>query len=144
MRSVTFAIMTLALGGFLRPAHAVWAQAPAASGTVITIAGIGPPVGFSGDGGLATNAGMFPFTMDLGPDGTLYISDYGNYRVCAVDPTTGIVSTVAGNGSNGNTGRLGPAASAKSAFVNGVAIVGARSLSIVDIFHNRIRPTFAC
>jgi hypothetical protein len=65
--------MTLALGGFLRPAHTVWAQAPVSSGSVITVAGNGT-IGFAGDGGLAIDAAFNgPYATTVGPDGTLYI-----------------------------------------------------------------------
>ena len=72
MRSV-LVLIGLVLGGFLRPAHTVWAQAPAASGTIITIAGNGT-LGFAGDGGQATDASFNgPQATTVGPDGTLYI-----------------------------------------------------------------------
>ena len=74
------------------------AQAPVSSGTIITIAGNGS-LGFTGDDGPATSASFNgPLGMAVGPDGTLYIADEGNNRIRAVDPTTGIISTVAGNG----------------------------------------------
>src|SRR6187549_3697912 len=102
MRSVVLVLMTAALGGSLRPADTAWAQAP---GTVITIAGIGPPVGFSGDGGPATSASLHdPRGLAIGPDGTLYFTDIVNARIRAVNPVTGIITTVAGNGSFGDSG----------------------------------------
>jgi hypothetical protein len=106
----------LALGGFLQPAHTVWAQAPVAAGTVITVAGNGT-FPFSSDGGQATDAGLTAYAVTAGPDGRLYIADEGNFRIRAVDPTTGIISTVAGNGSefvdDGPNGDGGPATSAQ-------------------------------
>ncbi len=74
----------------------------APNGTISTIAGTGT-VGFSGDGGPATDAELnFPKGIALGPDGRLYIADYGNNRVRAValaqsptpTPTTTPTSTV--------------------------------------------------
>ena len=83
------------------------AQAPAPSGTVITIAGNGSG-GFSGDGGPATDASFHgPYGSAIGPDGTLYFVDSGNFRIRAVDPVTGIITTVAGNGSIGDSTRNG-------------------------------------
>ena len=120
MRSVILVLMALALGGFLRPAHTVWAQAPAASGNIITIAGNGT-LGFAGDGGQATSASFSgPLGMAVGPDGTLYIADSNNYRIRAIDPSSGIISTVAGNGpppggflDDGPNGDGGPATDAQ-------------------------------
>jgi hypothetical protein len=116
MRSDILVLMTLALGGLVRPAHTVWAQTPVASGTVITVAGNGT-FPSSGDGGQATDAGLTAYAVTAGPDGRLYIAEEGNYRIRAIDPTTGVVSTVAGNGSefvdDGPNGDGGPATSAQ-------------------------------
>lgn len=47
----------LAFASLIHPAHTAWAQSPAASGMVITIAGTGA-FGLIGDGGPATNASL--------------------------------------------------------------------------------------
>ena len=74
------------------------AQAPAASGAVITIAGNGA-FGYSGDGGPATNAMLAnPGGSAMGPDGSIYFSDVGNRRIRRIDPVTRLITTVAGNG----------------------------------------------
>ena len=95
---------------------------PVASGTVITIAGIGPPVGFSGDGGPALSATLHdPHDLAIGPDGTLYFIDAVNFRIRAVDPVTGIITTFAGSGSPGDCfdcGYSGPATEANMSVVH--------------------------
>jgi sugar lactone lactonase YvrE len=72
----------------------------AATGIITTVVGTGSP-GFSGDGGPGANAAIaFAFSIALDPSGNLYIADSGNARVRKVDATTGIITTVAGNGSS--------------------------------------------
>lgn len=119
---------------------ALCAQAPAASGTVITIAGNGLS-GFSGDGGPATNATLSEaYGMAIGPDGTLYVADSSNYRIRAIAPATGFITTVAGNGSFGDTGDGGLATNATISGVTSIAVDRARhALYICDSDNNRVR-----
>jgi len=78
------------------------------TGTVTMYAGDGT-AGFAGDGGPATRAQMYdPSGLTFGPDHALYIADQANERVRRVAPD-GTISTVAGNGSPGQTGDGGPA-----------------------------------
>ena len=117
------------------------AQVPGASGTVITIAGKGLR-GFSGDGGPATNAAFRdPYGLAIGPDGTLYVADSGNYRIRAIAPATGFITSVAGNGTDGDTGDGGLATNATiSDNVLSIAVDRARrALYLSDSTYNRVR-----
>ena len=69
------------------------------TGIITRIAGTGTNGSYSGDGGPATAAGFGNlYNIALSPDGNLYISD-GNYlRIRRVDMQTGIVNTIAGDG----------------------------------------------
>ena len=84
----------------------------APDGTISTVAGTGRAE-FSGDGGPAHKACLsMPYSIALDRDGSLYVVDTGNYRVRKIDATTGIITSVAGNGSYGFSGDDGPAVSA--------------------------------
>lgn len=79
---------------------------------ITTVAGTSG--GFSGDGGLATNAKLNqPQGVAINQFGTLYIADTSNHRIRKVDSATGIITTHAGAGTAGNTGDGGVATSAQ-------------------------------
>jgi uncharacterized protein (TIGR03437 family) len=113
-----------------------------AAGTISTFAGRGT-LGFSGDGGPATNA-LFTGIQGLAADtaGNLFIVDNGNRRVRKVDPA-GIVTTVAGTGGFGDTGDGGAATSATLSSPVDVAVDAAGSLYISDGAGARIRKVSA-
>jgi hypothetical protein len=71
----------------------------AADGTINTVAGNGNPK-FAGDNGPATSAQIDPVAVAVDSQGNLYIADGLNYRIRKVD-TTGIITTIAGNGNQG-------------------------------------------
>ncbi len=84
----------------------------AETGIITTVAGTGSP-GFSGDGGPATQAQIRdPYGVASDSAGNLFLSDSLNHRVRRVDAGTGIITTVAGNGSGtfGGDGGLATAA----------------------------------
>ena len=79
------------------------------TGIVTTVAGGGA----GGDGGLAVNAQLnAPEGIAVNQSGNLYITDTSNNKIRRVDATTGIITTHAGTGSQGNTGDGGLATSA--------------------------------
>jgi uncharacterized protein (TIGR03437 family) len=68
------------------------------SGVISTFAGNGT-YGWTGDGGLATNAALyFPSGVAVDSVGNVFIADYGNGTVRMVSAATGIITTVAGYG----------------------------------------------
>ncbi|MFC2022364.1 clostripain-related cysteine peptidase [Chloroflexota bacterium] len=110
----------------------------AASGVITTVAGDGT-WGFGGDDGPATAASLNgPVGVALDGAGNLFIADFENHRIRKVD-TSGIISTVAGNGIAGYTGDGGPATAASLNMPGGVAIDGVGNLFILDTGNNRIR-----
>jgi uncharacterized protein (TIGR03437 family) len=74
----------------------------------------------------------------VGAAGDLYIADILNNRIRKVG-TSGIISTVAGDGTQGYSGDGGPATIAKLTDPAGLAVDGAGNLYIADSLNNRIR-----
>gem|GEM_PF-802471 len=73
----------------------------AADRTVSTIAGTGSS-GYNGDGIPAVNATLnSPVRLALAANGDVYIADNGNNRIRKVSAATGLITTVAGNGTAG-------------------------------------------
>jgi sugar lactone lactonase YvrE len=109
------------------------------SGVVTTVAGSGEK-GFSGDGGPATSASLDePYGVALDTDGNLYFADRLNRRVRRVDATTGVISTVAGDGSDASSGDGGPGVRAGIVEPNDVALDGRGRLYIADVSGHRVR-----
>jgi hypothetical protein len=85
----------------------------AGTGNIATVAGTGSP-GFSGDGGLAVDAALnHPYMAWADAGGDVYIADYNNHRIRKVDGKTGIITTVAGTGTNAYSGDSGAATRAE-------------------------------
>lgn len=86
----------------------------ASTGTITAFAGSAGNYTFGGDGGQATSAGLYyPSAIAFDAAGNVYIADTGNYVMRKIDIATGIITTVAGQGtSDGSTGDNGPATSA--------------------------------
>jgi len=83
------------------------------SAEIVTLAGTGEK-GNSGDGGPAAQAKLNnPFGVVIGPDNHIYFCDTGNHTVRKIDRKTGVITTVAGNGTQGYSGDGGPATQAQ-------------------------------
>jgi len=84
-----------------------------ATGIITTVAGNGLP-GYNGDNHPATGRKLnFPTSVFVNVYGDIYITDTSNHRIRKVTASTGIITTVAGNGSAGSSGDGGAATSAK-------------------------------
>jgi hypothetical protein len=108
------------------------------SGNISTVAGNGTG-GYGGDGGAATSAELnSPYGVAVDRAGNIYIADYANNRIRKVD-TSGTISTVAGNGTQGYSGDGSAATSAELNSPGGVAMDSAGNIYILDSSNNRIR-----
>ncbi len=109
-----------------------------AAGVITTVAGDGV-LGNSGDGGPASAARLIsPRGVALDGAGNLYIADSVGNRIRKVD-AAGVITTVAGDGTEGFSGDGGPATAAQLRDPTGVAVDGAGNLYIADWYDNRIR-----
>ncbi|MGD9227950.1 MAG: Ig-like domain-containing protein, partial [Desulfobacterales bacterium] len=111
------------------------------NGIITTVAGSGPTGsnggGFSGDGGLATEAELrYPGDVAVDKSGNLYIAD-GSVRVRKVDPS-GIITTVAGNGTSLYAGDGVQATETGIYSIEKVEVDAAGNLYIVSVFANRV------
>ena len=107
------------------------------SGIITTVAGNGRQ-GYSGDGGSADSAELDPISVAVDASGNLFIADYANFRIRKVS-TSGVITTVAGNGTRGYSGDGGSADSAELNSPEGVAVDASGNLFITDYYNNRIR-----
>jgi sugar lactone lactonase YvrE len=108
------------------------------SGVITTVAGNGL-IGFSGDGGLASQASFVaPYTVAVSPKGNVYVGDYYDDRVRAVD-RRGIIVTAVGNGLEGFSGDGGRALFATLNYSRGIAFDREGNLYIADTFNHRVR-----
>ncbi|MCA2997340.1 MAG: hypothetical protein ING75_01940 [Rhodocyclaceae bacterium] len=110
---------------------------------ITTLAGNGLG-GFGGDGGPATSASLY-YAQDVAVDsaGNLYVADSANNRIRKITAATGIITTIAGDGTPGFSGDNGPATSARLNDPRNVAVDGAGNVYIADSSNNRIRKITA-
>ena len=109
------------------------------TGRTTTIAGNGA-IGYSGDGGPATQAALNkPHEIQFDRNGHLYIVERDSHAVRRVDGNTGLISTVAGTGEAGFSGDGGPATDAQLRQPHSISFDPQGRLLICDIGNHRIR-----
>ncbi|MCR9116195.1 MAG: hypothetical protein NXI22_04500 [bacterium] len=106
---------------------------------VTTVAGTGEK-GYTGDGGLATEAQMNePYEVRFDDAGNMFVVEMQNHIVRRIDAKTKVISTIAGDGKAGFAGDGGPATKARFHRPHSIALDGAGGLFIADIGNHRIR-----
>jgi large repetitive protein len=110
---------------------------------ITTIAGNGN-CGYSGDYGLAVDAELnYPMGMALDGLDDLFIADNGNCVVREVNLNSGVITTIAGNGTPAYDGDNGAAVSASLAWPSGVTIDASGNLLIADTGNCSIREVMS-
>jgi hypothetical protein len=108
------------------------------SGIINTIGGTGT-LGYSGDGGPATNAEInTPWGIRADPAGNVFFAEPNNDIIRKIT-NDGIMITVAGTGIRGYSGDGGPATAADLNAPCDIVVAGAGNLLVVDGWNNRIR-----
>ena len=111
------------------------------AGIITTFAGTGGQ-GSSGDGEAATSALLHnPEGVAVDISGNVYIADSSNNKIRMVN-SAGIITTIAGTGTQGITGDGNAATSAHLNFPTGVAVDLSGNVYIADTYNNKIRLVF--
>lgn len=93
-----------------------------------------------GDDGPARSAKLrFPSALAIDQVGNIYITDTYNHRARKVDISTGIITTIAGNGQDGFGGDDGPAIEASLSEPSGIALDQEGNIYIADLMNHKIR-----
>jgi trimeric autotransporter adhesin len=108
------------------------------TGIITTVAGDGMKM-YKGDGGAATSASLYASGVAVDASGNIYIADSYNMRVRMVTKSTGIITTVAGDGRQGYKGDGGLATTASLNIPQIVMIDASGNIYIADTYNNRIR-----
>ncbi len=112
------------------------------SGIITTIAGTGTG-GYNGDNILATSAELKgPTGVAVDAAGNVYIADNYNNRIRKID-ATGIITTVAGNGTMGYSGDGAAATAAALNLPHELAVTPAGIIYISDTWNNCVRKVDA-
>ena len=113
------------------------------TGLITSVAGTGV-AGYSGDGGAAVDAKVnSPVGIQLDKSGNIYFADAGLHRIRKITVSTGIITTVAGNGDDLYDKDNVAATSTALSKTNDVALDSDGNIYIADTYNNRIRKVTA-
>jgi hypothetical protein len=111
----------------------------APGGVVSTLAGVAGAGGYQ-DGAAAAALFSQPYGIATDAAGNVYVADSGNNRIRMITVATGMVSTVAGNGTSGsNDGTGGPGGTAEFSEPYSVALDATGDIYVADFNNNTIR-----
>ncbi len=109
------------------------------AGIISTIAGVGLPYGYAGDGGPATVARLYyPKAIAVDNPGNVYVCDWNNSVIRKIN-TSGTITTLAGTGVSGYSGDGSAAISAQLDHPLGLAVRSDGDVFVGDAANNRVR-----
>jgi sugar lactone lactonase YvrE len=109
------------------------------TGIISTIAGNGNQ-SYSGDGGQATTAELaYPAGITLDDSGNVFIADCFNNRIRKITERTGVINTIAGNGTAAFSGDGGQAIASELNNPVDVKLDASGNIYVSDRYNNRIR-----
>ncbi|MHC4879135.1 MAG: NHL domain-containing protein [Planctomycetota bacterium] len=115
----------------------------ASAAEVVTVAGTGQKA-YEPDSNVATKTPVGePYGIAKGPDGCLYICEIANHIVRKLDESTGRLTLVAGNGTQGYSGDGGPATKAQLNEPYEVRFDQAGNIYFVEMKNNLVRKVDA-
>jgi sugar lactone lactonase YvrE len=110
------------------------------TGTINRVAGIAGTCADSGNGGLATSAGLnYPFGLAVDAAGNLYIVGVVGRVIRKVDAATGLISTTAAYGTTGSTGNGSIATVGELGYPLGLMVDPTGVLYISDLSDRQVR-----
>ncbi len=114
------------------------------SGDIFEVAGTPDMTGSTGDSGLATSAKFDqPETPILDGAGNLLLADIYNSKVRTINPITGIITSYAGNLTEGYLGDGGLAINAELAYPYNITVGNNGDLYVSDTYNNVVRRVSA-
>jgi hypothetical protein len=107
--------------------------------TLTRIAGSGV-MGYSGDGGPALKATFnWPHEVRVDPEGNLFVADTRNHVIRRIDGASGIITTLAGNGTDGFAGDGERGDRVQFRQPHSVVLDGRGGLLVADTVNHRLR-----
>lgn len=95
--------------------------------------------GDAGDGGMATDANIMTVPgLAVDRIGNIYFTDNNAHKIRKID-TSGIITTIAGDGTSAFSGDGGAATAAQLSWPNGIAVTAGGEIVFCDEFNYRVR-----
>jgi sugar lactone lactonase YvrE len=127
---------------YVTSSHAIL-RYPAAGGAATLVAGTGT-AGSAGDGGAATAAQVNnPYGVHLDANGTIYIAETSGHRIRMVTAATGVITTVAGNGTGGLQGDGGAPAAARLSYPSEAVVAPDGALYLAQFSTSALTPVYS-